>query len=156
MDKKYFTTEQGDKVDVIEHTKEQMEKWPGLKVYVGTDSQDYGGISRYVTTVVYRYGHRGAHYIYVKDEVPRIKDMFARLYNEAVKTIEIAQYIDSQIDIIFEALEFDYNNVPRWASNRLMSSVRGWVKGLNYKAVFKNNGDDMIIACKAADHICRK
>jgi hypothetical protein len=64
--------------------------------------------------------------------------------------------IDSEIPIAFEALEFDYNTIPRWASNKLVSSISGWVKGLNYKGVFKNTSEDIMIAAKAADHLCRK
>jgi len=153
---KYFRTEEGVKVNAVEHTLEQLKKWPNLKIYIGTDSQDDKEkgvrVSRYATVIVYRYGTRGAHYIFLVEDVPRQKDMFIRLYEEATRTIEAAQMIDGEIPVAFEALEFDYNHIPKFNSNRLLSSVRGWVTGLNYKAVFK--GGDMI-ACKAADHICR-
>jgi len=152
---KYFRTEDGKIVNVVEHTLEQIEKWPNLKIYIATDSQDSGLESKYATVVVYRYGKRGAHYIYFKENVPR-RDMFTRLYDEAVRTIETAQLIDSEIPISFAALEFDYNTIPRWASNKLVSSIRGWVKGLNYNAVFKNTTNDIMIAAKAADHVCRR
>lgn len=152
---KYFTTEEGKRVNIIEHTLEQLEKWPNLKIYIATDSQDRAGISRYATAIVYRYGHRGAHYIFFKEEVPRVRDMYSRLYDEAVRTIETAQLIDAEIPIAFEALEFDFNHVPKFNSNRLVSAIGGWVKGLNYRAVFKNSDKDFMIAAKAADHICR-
>ena len=152
---KYFRQEDGTKVNVIEHTLEQLEKWPNLKIYIATDSQDVGKDSKYATAVVYRYGKRGAHYIYFKESVPK-RDMYTRLYDEAVRTIETAQMIDQEIPISFAALEFDYNTIPNWASNKLVSSIGGWVKGLNYKAVFKNTGDNIMIAAKAADHICRR
>lgn len=152
---KYFRTEQGEIVNVIEHTLEQLSKWPNMKIYIATDSQDQGQNSKYATVVVYRYGKRGAHFIYYKETVPR-KDMYTRLYEEATRTIEAAQLIDSEIPISFEALEFDYNTIPRWASNKLISSIGGWVKGLNYKAVFKNTSNDIMIAAKAADHVCRR
>ena len=152
---KYFRQEDGTKVNVIEHTLEQLEKWPNMKIYIATDSQDVGRDSKYATAIVYRYGKRGAHYIYFKESVPK-RDMYTRLYDEAVRTIETAQMIDQEIPISFAALEFDYNTIPNWASNKLVSSIGGWVKGLNYKAVFKNSGDHIMIAAKAADHICRK
>lgn len=152
---KYFTTEEGNKVSVVEHTLEQLNKWPNLRVYIATDSQDSGPLSYYATAIVYRYGKRGAHYIYYRQELPRIRDMYTRLYNEAVYTIEAAQMIDSEIPISFAALEFDYNAIPNWASNKLISTIGGWAKGLNYNVVFKNSGDNMMIAAKAADHIVR-
>ncbi len=149
---KYFRTQDGERVNVVQHTLDQLKKWPNLKVYVGTDSQDYSSITRYVTTVVYRYGNTGAHFVYFKEEIPRVRDMFTRLFRESEQTITAAQLIDSEIPIAFEALEFDYNNLPRWASNKLVSSVKGWVTGLNYKATFKSGE---VLATKAADHICR-
>lgn len=153
---KYFKTEEGLKINIVEHTLQELEKWPNLKIYIGTDSQDYGKVTRYVTAIVYRYGHRGAHYIYFKEDVSKVRDIFTRLYDEAVRTIETAQLLDSEIPISFAALEFDYNQIPKWASNKLISSIGGWVKGLNYKAVFKNDNDNIMIATKAADHICRR
>lgn len=153
---KYFTTEQGERVNVVEHTLQQIEKWPNLRIYIATDSQDDRGLSKYATVVVYRYGMRGAHYIYYIQEFPRMPTMYSRLYNEMVFTIETAQMIDSEIPVSFEALEFDYNNIPQWASNKLLSTAKGWAKGLNYNPVFKNSGDNMMIAAKAADHICRR
>lgn len=149
---KYFRTQQGERINIIEHTLEQLQKWPNLKLYVGTDSQDYGGITRYVTVVVYRYGLRGAHFVYYKTEVPRVRDMITRLLQEAQDTLEAAQLIDSEIPVSFESLDFDFNTIPKWASNKVLSSIKGWMTGMNYKATFKG---EHVIATKAADHVCR-
>ena len=80
---KYFRTQDGERVNVVQHTLDQLKKWPNLKVYVGTDSQDYSSITRYVTTIVYRYGNTGAHFVYFKEEIPRVRDMFTRLFRES-------------------------------------------------------------------------
>jgi predicted RNase H-related nuclease YkuK (DUF458 family) len=149
---KYFRTQQGERVNIVEHTLDQLQKWPNLKMYIGTDSQDYGAITRSVTVVVYRYGHRGAHFVYFKYEVPRVRDMIVRLLKEAQDTLEAANLIDSEIPVSFESLDFDFNTVPRWASNKVLASVRGWIKGMNYNATFKG---EHVIATKAADHVCR-
>jgi predicted RNase H-related nuclease YkuK (DUF458 family) len=132
---KYFRTQQGERVNIVEHTLEQLQKWPNMKIYVGTDSQDERGKGRrkrntvYVTVVAYRYGHRGAHFVYYREQLPIIRDMYTRLFGEAERTLEAAQLIDSEIPISFEALEFDYNQIPKWASNKLVSAVNGWMKG---------------------------
>lgn len=152
---KYFRTQEGERVNIVEHTLEQLDKWPHLKVYIGTDSQDYGSITRYVTCIAYRYGNRGAHFIYLRDEVSRVRDMFTRLYNEGVRTIETADLLVKEIPIAIEYLEFDYNNIPKWASHKLINSIGGWVKGLNQRAVFKNTASHVMITTKAADHCCR-
>lgn len=152
---KNFNLNTGEKVNIIKHTLEQKEKWPTLKMYIGTDSQDYGKITRYVTVVVYRYGTKGAHFIYLKDEVPTIRDMYVRLYGEGVRTIEAAQMVMDETFLSFDAIEFDYNYIPKWASNKLISSIGGWAKALNTRVVFKNSESHIMMATKAADQVCR-
>ena len=150
---KYFNTIDGNKVNIVEHTLEQIGKYPSLKMYIGTDSQDYNPNTRYATAILYRYGLRGAHFIYLREEVPVVRDMFTRLYGEGVRTIEAAQLLKEEIpSISFEALEFDYNDFKHTLSSRVVSALRGWVKGLGMKASFKSGGQ---LATKAADHICR-
>lgn len=153
---KYFETEQGTKVNIIDHILEQLEKWPSLKIYIATDSQDQGKFTEYATCIVFRYGYRGAHYIFQMGKVPRVRDTYTRLYNESVRTVETAELIKESLPAVnIEALEFDYNDIKKHFSNKLVSAINGWVKGLGYRTVFKNRGDDMMIAAKAADHKCR-
>lgn len=147
---KYFRTEEGERVNIVEHTLQQIEKWPNLTIRIGTDSQNYSGITRYVTAIVYRYGHRGAHYIFFREEVPRIKNEWNRLYDEGIRTIQAAELITTEIPIAIEALEFDYNDTKKTLSSQLVQVFKNWS---DFKAVFKS-GD--MIACKASDHICRR
>ena len=153
---RYFSTQDGVKVDVIDHTLEQIKKWPNLKMYIGTDAQDYGGSTRYATVIVYRYNQRGAHFVYFRETVDREKTMYQRLFNEGARTIEAAGMITEEIPVAFEGVEFDYNQIPKWASHKLIKEIGGWATGLNMRAIFKNNGEgDCMIATKAADQVCR-
>ena len=149
---RYFKTEQGELVNLIQHTVEQIEKYPDLKIYIATDSQNYGYKSVYVTAIVYRYGLRGAHYVYRKERIPRIKDIFQRLWKEAEYTIEIAEFLKENMPIQIEALEFDFNNKIVTKSTPLVKAIRGWAESLGIKTSMK---PDEMIAAKAADHLCR-
>lgn len=149
---KYFKTQDGSRVNIIEHTLEQIQKWPNLTIYIGTDSQDYGKITRFVTCVCYRYGHRGAHFVYMREEVPTIRDLYTRLYQEGVKTVDAALLITEEIPVAIEALEFDYNNFKKTKSTPVIQALSGWVKGLRMNASFKSGEQ---LATKAADHVCR-
>ena len=143
---KYFRTQEGELVNIVEHTLEQVNKWNNLSVYIGSDSQVYGGIIRYVTAIVYRYGNRGAHYIFNCEEVPRIKDDFLRLYNEGARTVETHDLLASEIPIT-ALMEFDYAGVKKTLSTPVVGAFKGYSN-----ARFK--GGDML-STKAADHICR-
>lgn len=155
---KYFKTEEGELVNIIEHTLDQLKKWPDLTIRIGTDSQNYTfkekgkkrAISRYVTTIVYRYGHRGAHYIYYKEEVPRVRSEWTRLYDEGIRTIEAADLLQAEIPVKIDALEFDYADVKKTLSSQLVQTFKNWG---GFKAEFKSGE---MLACKAADHVCRR
>lgn len=149
---KYFKTNTGERVNIVEHTLEQIKVWPNLRVYIGTDSQDYGKITRFVTCICYRYGHRGAHFIYYREEVPTIRDVYTRLYEEGTRTIESALMITEEIPVSIEMLEFDYNDFSKTRSTPVIQALKGWVHGLNMNASFKSGEQ---LATKAADHVCR-
>lgn len=150
---KYFRTKEGKLVNIVEHTLEQIHKNPSVKIYIGTDSQDEGGDTDYATCIVYRYGRNGAHFIYSRETVKRIHDMFTRLYTEGVRTIETAQLITAEMpSISFEALEFDYADVAKTMSTRVVAALKGWVKGLGMNPSFKGGEK---ISTKCADHVCR-
>lgn len=146
---RYFKTQEGERVNVVEHTLEQLNKWPHLKIYVGTDSQSYSGITRYVTCIVYRYGNRGAHFIYSREEVPRDRDrsQFTRLYGEGTRTIEATDILTEHIPVAVEAMEFDFADVAKTLSTKLVSAFKGY-----QNAKFKSGE---MIATKAADYCCR-
>lgn len=149
---RYFLTETGEHVSLIDHTVEQLEKRPDLRIYIATDSQNYGHKSVFVTAIVYRFGIRGAHYIYQKHRLPRIQNIAERLFKEAEFTIETAWALMDTMPIKIEALEFDFNNRIVTKSTPLVKQIRGWAEGLGVKAHMK---PDEMIAAKAADHLCR-
>lgn len=146
---KYFRTQEGELVNIVEHTLEQIEKWPHLKIYVGTDSQSEGPDTTYITCIVYRYGHRGAHFIYSKEVQDRDRDksQYMRLYGEGLRTLETHDLLTETIPVSVESLEFDYADVAKTLSSKLVSAFKGYKM-----AVFKSG---QMIACKAADHILR-
>lgn len=148
---RYFQTEEGRLVNLSDHIIEVVKNNPNTQIYISTDSQNYGGKTVYAIAVVFRYGLRGAHYVYRKERIPRIRDNFSRLWREAEYTIETAESI-RHLPIKIEALEFDYNNKKVTKSTNLVSSVVGWATSLGYRALVK---PDEMIASKAADHVCR-
>jgi uncharacterized protein len=148
----YFRTEQNELVNVIEHTLKQIDEHKHVKIYVATDSQNFAESTVYATAIVFRYGLRGAHYIYSKLKVPRIKNTFERLFKEAELSIELAEHLTSTIPVAIEAIELDYNNKKITKSTPLISSTKGWAESLGYKVKVK---PDEMIAAKAADHLCR-
>lgn len=149
---KYFKQEDGSMVDILEHSVSQLQAFPDMKIHIATDSQNYGANTVYATVIVFRYGLKGAHYIYNKQRLPRIRNHFNRLYKEGELTIECAEYLTNNTALKVHALEFDYNNSKKTASTNLVPIMKGWAESLGYKASTK---PDLLIATKAADHLAR-
>ena len=149
---KYFKNEQGEFIDVLEHCVQQLKEHPNLKIHISTDSQNFGSKSVYATVVVFRHGTKGAHYIYNKIKIPRINDVFTRLYKEGELSLECAQYIQENLSVKVFAVEFDYNNKKITKSTNLVNVMKGWAESMGYRALVK---PDELIAAKAADHLCR-
>jgi predicted RNase H-related nuclease YkuK (DUF458 family) len=124
-------------VEVVEHTLGILKRYPNLKVHIGTDSQNIGLETIYVTAIAYRFGIRGVHYIYTKEKVPLVRDMFTRLFDECVRTLEVAEWFTQQINVNVE-IDMDYNQDEIAPSHKLM-----------------NVKPDIQIATRAADYHCR-
>lgn len=147
---RYFRTEQGELVNVVDHTLEMIKDNPNVRIYIGTDSQVYGPETEFVTVVAYRWEeNKGVHYIYLREREKTPRDIFTRLYAEGAKTMETFSIFE-EIPIKVEALEFDYAGINKTKSSIVVSSFKGWCEGLGQKALFK--GGEMI-ATRAADHI---
>lgn len=153
MNKYFKVLETHERIDLLEYVIDRLQENPHLKIYVGTDSQNYGGFTHYAIAVVLRYNQRGGHVLYQKLKVPRIRDHWSRLWKECELSLEVAEWLRENSAINIEAVELDYNTEKITESHKLVSATRGWVESLGYKAKLK---PDEMIACKAADHIARR
>lgn len=149
---RYFFTEEGLRVNVVEHTLQVMKDNPFCSVMIGCDSQNNKKNTKYATCIVYRYPNKGAHYIYRIDIVPKIKDMFTRLFKECEFSLDIANYLSKEANIKDITVELDYNNIKITKSTPLVSATRGWVESSGYKCNLKGG---LMVATKVADKVCR-
>jgi predicted RNase H-related nuclease YkuK (DUF458 family) len=149
---KVFKTISGETVDVVQHTLGVLKEHPICEIHIGTDSQVRGRRTVYVTVIAYRYGIRGAHYIYNKEIVDhKIKDTWSRLWGETERSVEVAQWFQSKINVPV-TLDMDFNQDEHFESFKLISASQGWAVSLGYKVSTK---PDIQIATKAADHHCK-
>jgi predicted RNase H-related nuclease YkuK (DUF458 family) len=150
---KVFKKIDGTRVDVVPHTLDIIRKNPGVKIHIGSDSQNLAEQTVYVTAIAYRFGNNGVHYIYSKEKVGRINDIWTRLWREAELTIETAEWFTKKANINLKIeLDMDYNEDKFYKSNQLVNATRGWAQGLGYKVNTKPNID--MPAARAADYQC--
>ena len=148
---KLFKKIDGTRVDVIKHTLEIVANNPEVKIHIDTDSQNLGDSTIYVSVIAYRFGNKGVHYIYHKEKVAKIIDMWTRLWKETEKTIEIAEWFSRKTNSIKLELDLDYNDDKFYKSNQLISATKGWAESLGYKTNIKPH---VCVAIRAADYHC--
>ena len=149
---KRFRTVNGVYVNIIDHVLESLKKNTNVQVHVGTDSQNISQETIYVTVIAFRYDNNGVHYILHKQKIPRINDIWTRLWKETEMTIEVAEWLKAQLPYLKITIDMDFNDDVFWKSNQLISASKGWAQSLGYKV---NTKPAPQIATKAADYNCR-
>tara|TARA_B100000614_G_C14510865_1_gene478515 strand:- start:554 stop:1003 length:450 start_codon:yes stop_codon:yes gene_type:complete len=146
-----FKDVHGKIIDPLNHTLKVLKNSPYSQIHIGSDSQNVGKKTIYVTAIAYRFGSRGVHYIISKKSEVIIDDIWKRLWKEAEMSIEVADWLSNQINVKIE-IDMDYNSDEKFISNKLISAAKGWANSLGYKVNVKPNNQ---IATKAADHHCK-
>ncbi len=148
---KIFRNRNGEVVNVVKHTLDIMNTCPTVKIHVGTDSQNFKKRTVYAVVIAYRFGTTGVHCIYHKVNVPKIRDKWTRLWQEAEMTMEVAVWLSEKINVNIE-VDFDFNGDAAHYSHRLISSAQGWADSLGFKSNVKPHNQ---IATWAADMACK-
>ena len=146
-----FKNINGEIIDPLSHTLKVLKNSPYSQIHIGSDSQNVGKKTKYVTAIAYRFGSRGVHYIISKKDEVIIDDIWKRLWKEAEMSIEVAEWLSKQINVKIQ-IDMDYNNDEKFISNKLISAAKGWANSLGYKVNVKPNNQ---IATRAADHHCK-
>ena len=155
---KFIREKDGAFVDPVKYALQVMSEAHGsVKVYVGTDSQNFKRKTCYCTAICFHYDNesgsgRGVHVIYFKERVKKKTDHFLRLWDESQRSIEIAERL-RRGGVAIERIDLDYNNDEYWYSNKLVAAGVGMVKGFGYNVAVK---PEKLIATRAADHLIRK
>jgi predicted RNase H-related nuclease YkuK (DUF458 family) len=147
-------------IDLIQYIYQIKSNHPTVSIHVGCDSVSKDGYWYYVLVVAFRYGTNGAHFIYRKTKIPAIRiesnngrmkpDIFTKLWKEAEISIGCVEYLIEN-GIYVDAIELDYNTIPRHYSERLLKATYGWALSTGCRVLDKSGEQ---IAVKAADHIC--
>lgn len=146
----------GEIVDPIQHSldivKRYSKKYDDLRIYVGSDSQNRRYSTSYVICICYRYGNRGAHFIYTRENVKKIKERYPRLWKEVEVSLEVATALrEAGVPVFRVDLDFNEKEIAR--SSDMVKAARGWVVGSGFSCSVKPEEQ---IASRAADHLVRQ
>ena len=141
--------------DVFSYIKNLLNEKPGTKLYVGTDSQNSRRMTTYATVIVMHMNEndsgKGAHVLYSKEYLPKMRDRFSRLWGEVERSVEVSNMLrDGGLDI--KNIDLDFNEDPKYNSNTVLRSAVGYVEASGFKARWKPHS---AVACRAADSLCK-
>lgn len=148
-----FRDHKGNKItNIVQYCKNFVNVNDGVKIHIGTDSQNSRQNSSYVTVIAFRFQNRGVHYIYHNRTIPKIRDIFTRLWKEVEFSVDLSNYLrENNIDV--DKIELDFNKDKAAGSHMVLQSGTGYVIGMGYDVSVK---PDELIAVKAADHLLRQ
>lgn len=151
------------------------------KIIVGCDSDNHARKTNYAITIIFYNENlrNGAHVVSARYNVPKIKDVVTKLWNEAVFVHDIAESLDNTLRNAHYYYKFDRNyydgsmpeklveihvdlnatkstrNGARMTnnkSNKIYNDVMGWLCGERYKVMGKPYA---YASSSCADKVCR-
>jgi predicted RNase H-related nuclease YkuK (DUF458 family) len=179
FDRKKFKKFNGEFIeDIIQYIKDNASKGEDVRVIVGCDSQQRRSYTIYALTIMLydEILHKGAHIIFMRIRTKKEKDMFTRLMNETLYSLDLANWLDIQLpDSVYKKPLFknndydgsyptkkveihvdvnpEYGRDKKNKSHIVYSSVMGMLCGSGFKTKCKN---ESFAATCAADHLLRK
>jgi len=138
-------------IDIDHYLNDLLKTHPECEVHIGTDSQNHGPHTVYVSTIVIRFPGQGAHVLYRKERLPIIKDMFTKLWGELERSIGLAQFLENDLNIPVKQIDLDYNEDPSFPSHKVLTAASGYVQAMGFRVKAK---PEMLMATWAANVLC--
>jgi uncharacterized protein len=123
----------------------------GQAVHVGTDSQQTGRVTQFVTVVVILTPRKGGRVAYRREVVPRIRSLRERLLQEVWKSVDLGLQFSPVVQGEL-TVHIDANPVVKHKSSAYVQELVGLVVGQGFKALIK---PESWAASHAADHVVR-
>jgi len=141
--------------DMFSYISNKIKEKPGTKIYVGTDSQNSRSMTTYATVIVLHINEndsgKGAHVLYSKEHLPKMRDRFARLWGEVERSVEVSNLL-RDMGLTIKNIDLDFNEDPRFNSNTVLRSAVGYVEASGFKARWKPHN---AFSVRVADTLCK-
>jgi len=102
--------------DIIRYLSEYVTDEPSVTIAIGNDSKQRIRKTTYSNTIML-YNHNiknGAHVVFFRESVPKINDIFTRLYKEAEYMNEIGNYLHNELESIYERKDLTLSERRRY------------------------------------------
>lgn len=152
MLEKQWMTIDGAPVDLLPAFKAELELGT-REIHVGTDSQQYGKHTEFVTIVAIMNPGKGGRVLFARERTPRIQSLRERLLKEVWMSVNIALELNSFMDDASAmTVHVDANPNVKFKSSAYVKELASMVMSQGFKAVLK---PDAWCASHAADHVVK-
>ena len=104
------------------------------------------------TALVFRFPNSGAHVVFKKEKLPRINDMWTKLWGETERSVMYAHWIREKCGVKVKQIDLDFNSDPAYPSNRILGASEGYIRSLGFEPKAKPN---LLMAAWAANVLCQ-
>lgn len=107
----------------------------GMEFHIGSDSKMYGNHTNFVTALIAHEKSKGGQIIIHQDKTVKSPSLRQRLIMEAMRTMEVAWYLDSIIDDNVKIrLHIDVNDELKFKSGQYKEELVGMIMGQGYSS----------------------
>jgi hypothetical protein len=153
LEKLWKTMSGKRQVDLQDELKALMREDPAREVVIGTDSQNDGRYTEYITVVIVLLPGKGGRCFFTRERVPRIRSLRERLMKEVWMSVELGIELNPVIPETSRlTVHIDANPDTKFKSSDVVQEMVGLVLGQGFGAVTK---PDAWAASHAADHIVK-
>jgi predicted RNase H-related nuclease YkuK (DUF458 family) len=140
-------------VDLKSEIRALMAESPDRELVIGTDSQNAGNVTEYITVVIILTPGKGGRCFFSRERMTRIRSLRERLLKEAWMSVELGMELNAEIPEANKlTIHIDANPDTQYKSSDVVQEMVGLVLGQGFNAVIK---PDAWAASHAADHIVK-
>lgn len=148
-----WKTIEGEKVSDIRKAVSDILASGKREVHVGSDSQQAGKFTEFVTVVVLYEQGKGGRAFYMREKTPRVKSLRERLLKEVWMSVDFALQISDLVgDQSDLTVHIDANPNVKFASSQYVKELVSMVMSQGFKTLTK---PDAWCASHAADHVVK-
>lgn len=102
--------------DIIEYLKDYIEKEPTLTISVGCDSVQKRRRTIYaITIMLYNTDYRnGAHVVFFRENLTKVRDNFERLHKEAQYALEVGEFLQKELEPFYKRKDLTLSEIKRY------------------------------------------
>lgn len=104
FNKSHFRNSESEIDDIISYITKYYKTGEDLRVIVGCDSKQKNRSTIYSLVIVLydEFRHSGAHVVYMKFSTNKEKDLFTRLMNEAIYSLNLGLWLDEKLNDVIK------------------------------------------------------